>query len=227
MKKILIILLIVCTLCLVGCKDKNKSKRVIEDITGGWEMNSDVEKLDIPKEASKAFDKAYKNYKDMELEPITLLGTQVVAGTNYMFLCKSDKTWQVVVVYKDLKDKASITSVKELDYTLYTGKDMDFDSEEVTGGWEVNKNQETGKIDKDINEIFNKALKEYTGMELKPVTVLGTQLVAGNNYAVLALGSKTTKKKDYSMEIVTIYKDLEDNAELTSIAYLDLATFNE
>ena len=58
-----------------------------EPAVGGWTANADDPTL-IPEEALEAFNKATEELVGCDYEPIALLGSQVVAGTNYCLLCK-------------------------------------------------------------------------------------------------------------------------------------------
>ena len=58
-----------------------------EPAAGGWAANADDPTL-IPEEALEAFNKATEELVGCDYEPIALLGSQVVAGTNYCLLCK-------------------------------------------------------------------------------------------------------------------------------------------
>ena len=58
-----------------------------EPAAGGWAVNADDPTL-IPEEALEAFNKATEELVGCDYEPIALLGSQVVAGTNYCLLCK-------------------------------------------------------------------------------------------------------------------------------------------
>ena len=58
-----------------------------EPVAGGWAANADDPTL-IPEEALEAFNKATEELVGCDYEPIALLGSQVVAGTNYCLLCK-------------------------------------------------------------------------------------------------------------------------------------------
>ena len=58
-----------------------------EPVAGGWTANADDPTL-IPEEALEAFNKATEELVGCDYEPIALLGSQVVAGTNYCLLCK-------------------------------------------------------------------------------------------------------------------------------------------
>lgn len=93
-------------------------------IAGGWTVNDEIVTPSLTKDSKDAFDKAYAEYTDYDLEPAALLATQVVAGINYLYLCKGQETsqasapsWYFVVIYQDLSGNAKITSVEELDLT--------------------------------------------------------------------------------------------------------------
>ena len=58
-----------------------------EPVAGGWVANADDPTL-IPEAALEAFNKATEELVGCDYEPIALLGSQVVAGTNYCLLCK-------------------------------------------------------------------------------------------------------------------------------------------
>ena len=68
-------------LVVVGCGKK-------EEKAGGWQIDLDGVSLAFPNDASDAFNEAIEKQTEWQFEPLALLGTQVVAGTNYMFLCK-------------------------------------------------------------------------------------------------------------------------------------------
>lgn len=80
----------------------------------------------------------------------------------------------------------------------------------VVGGW---TQVEDKTVTEDLQKIFDQAMEKesenYTAIEL-----LETQLVAGTNYKFL---SETEDKKQV---IVTIYADLQGNAEVTDIEEL-------
>ena len=95
MKKIVISLLLV-VLCLstVGCGKKEKNVILLD----GWDVDLSAKELEMPKDAKDAFTRA--NKKKYKL--VALLATQVVEGTNYMFLVKDAVSYKIVVVYNNL-----------------------------------------------------------------------------------------------------------------------------
>ena len=78
-------------------------------IVGGWSINYDSTSLSKNSDAKSAFLKARKKVTDTKIQPIAFLGSQVVAGKNYCFLCKITATSSnarpeiaLVYVYEDL-----------------------------------------------------------------------------------------------------------------------------
>ena len=229
MKKIFIFALILC-ICLVGCGKKSGSSE--SGIAGGWTANDDIKAVSIPDDASKALDKATESYDGMTFEPIALLGKQVVSGTNYMILCKGTTVTEkpvtslkMVVVYNDLKGNASVSSVKDFDYTKYVSKDIEVNTEQLSGVWSVNSDIKATTLSDDVNEAFTKATS-IVGVEYTPIVYLGKQVVSGTNYAFLALAKTVTAESVYSIDVLTIYDSLDEDAKLSSVAYVNLADFN-
>lgn len=92
-----------------------------EPVCGGWQDSADGV---ITKEAQEAFDKAMAAYTDDNkvYTPLSLLGSQVVAGMNYAYLCEgkdADAASDVaaatykVVIYADLDGNATVSSIEE------------------------------------------------------------------------------------------------------------------
>ena len=143
MKKNLLTLLIsiLMVFTLVGCNfkeetpviDKSEQQEAVEPkedepITDGF---VEVEDKTLTDELREIFNKALEGYTGMSLEPIEIYQTQVVAGTNYKFVCSGTKTTNppisgsyFVTVYKDLQGNCSIIDVETI--TESTG-DVDGD----------------------------------------------------------------------------------------------------
>ena len=114
MRKDFLIILFVMVICLslVGCK-KKENERGGEKVNS-WVLNLKERENTIEKGNLKIFNAATQNYTNMKLTPVAILGEQVVAGTNYMFLASTDSGFKMVVVYHDLEDKSTITQVNDL-----------------------------------------------------------------------------------------------------------------
>ena len=80
MKKVICLLLIL-TLS-IGCLMVSHA----ENMVGGWTIPEDNK---VTEEAAAALEKAQEEIPGAKLVPVALLGSQVVAGVNYVFLCKT------------------------------------------------------------------------------------------------------------------------------------------
>ena len=83
-------------------------------IVGGWSL---PDSLFIPEEAKAIYNQAVDEI-DVEYEPIALLGTQVVAGTNYCFLCKNIDTGYALIYIQHKPDGSTALIEKN---ELYIG----------------------------------------------------------------------------------------------------------
>lgn len=91
----------------------------------------------------------------------------------------------------------------------------------IAGDWSIPEDQ---AITDEINNLFWQAMDSYqTGTittAYTPVALLGTQVVAGTNYAVLCRASEINKGR--TLVIVYLYQDLEGTATVLSINDLPL-----
>ncbi len=94
------------------------------------------------------------------------------------------------------------------------------DSAILAGGWTV---AEDPTVTDKINNKFQLAMDSYqTGtitISYIPVAYLGSQVVAGTNYAVLCKASEINKESKWV--IVYFYEDLEENLSVLDIADVD------
>lgn len=121
---ILMILALAMLLSMAACGQKSKQtaetvQRAEETLAGGWTHPEDTA---ITDEARAAFDKALEGFTGVAYEPVALIGTQVVAGMNYCFLCKATTVYPgaqpreaLVYIYADLQGNAEITDIVNLD----------------------------------------------------------------------------------------------------------------
>lgn len=62
---------------------------------GGWNITEDAKNFsvcDLPEEVASAFLKVTQNLAGARYEPLMFAATQVVAGINYMILCRETTT---------------------------------------------------------------------------------------------------------------------------------------
>lgn len=91
----------------------------------------------------------------------------------------------------------------------------------LAGGWTI---ADDPAISDDVNNIFFRALDSYqTGIittAYTPVALLGTQVVAGTNYAVLSKASEINQGSRWV--IIYLYQDLEENDTVLNITDVEL-----
>ena len=96
--------------------EKGKAENNSDSLVGSYNTNLVSFSLKDNPDAMNAFEAAFPNgYNYTHYEPIALLGTQVVSGTNYLYLCKS--TWTdyqenvsfvLLQIYQDLSGKSQV-----------------------------------------------------------------------------------------------------------------------
>lgn len=191
-------------------------------MVGEWLINGN-----LPALKDDSFDQAVANYDGMSFIPVLKLATQVVAGTNTMYLTygtpitpNAASSLKVVTVYKDLSGNSSILRVADFHLSDYVqDASLPSNSEEhLAGGWNVCAEM-TSLLDEPTASLFAKALASSPeGNRYQAICVLGRQVVAGTNYTILA-------KLDSQLYVVTMYVDLENNAAFTSECAIDLLDF--
>lgn len=202
-----------------------------ETIAGGW-TTYDGTTPALNDDIRASWDKAMEAMMGVSYEPVRLLATQVVAGTNYAILARGTTTtetpvtdWYVAVMYVDLEGNASISSIKKIDLADVQVADESASAGDVVGGWEVANPDNSVLEPEDAQQAFNKAREAYVGVELNPIATLGTQVVAGTNYLVLCTGAPVTEHPKNELYVATVYSDLEGGAQMTNVAPLNLLAY--
>ena len=199
------------------------------ELLGGWTV-VDAEAAELPEEAQTAFDKASEGWVGTDLKPVALIGSQTVSGVNYAILAKATTVTAepvmknvLVIVYADLNGGAEIKTVADLD-----GLDA-YSSDEasgLTGGWEIA--DVTGSMPgEEEAALLEKAQEGYTGESFSLVAELSEQLVAGTNHRYFCRSVTVSSEPASGLCVVTVYADLNGNAEITDVQNFDIANFNE
>lgn len=199
-------------------------------LLGGWTINSDYVPV-LTEESEKAFQDALVGYTGMNLKPVTLLATQVVAGTNFLYLCQGEAVtaephpgWYLVVVYRDLEGKAQFSSVEKLNVTDLKTTEKTPEAN-LAGGWTLMPPSNTVTLSEEALSAFNQATVGYTGVTLSPLALLATQVVAGKNYMIFCHGTMVTAEPLDSLYIATVYVNPEGKAELSDVQQLDYLAY--
>lgn len=75
------------------------------------------------------------------------------------------------------------------------------------------------KVDltEEAQKAFDTAMQGYNGAIYDPIALLGTQVVAGINYAILCKQTVVVLGKNPELKVLYIYQDLQGNAEVTDV----------
>ena len=213
-KKCLVIILIIVCLVLVGCKKEENKK-------GEWEL--------VLSEANDFLDEdakdAIRNY-NKELKPIALLGEQVVAGKNYMYLVCDSNSYKIAVIYKDLEGKMQVTKITDFDVLNYVNENKSANNETVVGGWTTEIPGKPMMLEGAIQAAFEEANKKIVGVTYYPIRVLASKEKDGTNYAIICYGKMSDANSTTGIYVQTI--NMTGNTEeIVSISSVDLKEFNK
>ena len=189
--------------CLTSCDDEEKTDngKSGDEIVGGWSSPDSVKLTD---EATNALKKATEKLAGGTYEPIALLGTQVVAGTNYRLLCTftpategADASYTIVTVYEDLEGNAEITEI------LNSNAKVNVTAEVIDGGWVA---PETPDVTEEAGKALQAAVSQMVGAQYNPLALMGTQVVAGTNYCLLCEITPVVENPESHYSVVTVYQ---------------------
>ena len=176
-------------------------------ITGGWAINN--------ANAMSAFEKATEDLDGYRYDVAAVLGSQIVAGTNYLYLCRAEMVvpdakpeYVILKVYEDLEGNAEITG----SLRLLEGKE----------GWEYNDANPYMDENEEVKVAFDKALEGLTGVEYKPIAYIGYK---DNSYAVLTKITITSVEPLTSLSMVYITKT-DSGAMIDDIYDIDMSLEN-
>jgi len=198
--------------------------------TGSWTLNDDETEAYLPEKAKEAFETALEGYTGMNFTPIALLGTQVVAGTNYMYLCRgtavvpnAEPALKVVIIYRDLEGNASITRVTDFDLTQVYEQALSEEEVAIVGGWTVSSDYMVANLPADVETAMADATANETEKTYENLAFLGSKVVAGVEYAVL---THTTSGDTQAIEVTFVCAGVDGTTVIVESLPLDLASYN-
>ncbi len=202
-------------------------------LLGGWEVNEDVPANALTSDESETFDQAMQGYVGMSLTPVCVLATQVVSGTNLAYLCQgapvapnAQPGWYVAVVYKDLEGACKMSGVEEIVVSEPATADETV-PQGLTGGWSVapQVTDDALIVPDEAGAAFVAGAEKHLGVALRPLALLGTQLVSGTNYRLICVGAPATLDPNTQLYVVDVYQNLEGEAEFTAVEAFDLLAY--
>ena len=221
MKKVSLLIIILC-LFITGCGKK-------EVVVKNWQTTITTKESLMSEEIKSIFNRATsgKPYK-----ALALLATQVVAGSNYMYLALEDNaSYKIIAIHNNLSNEASIMTVSDFDYTKYTFENFEYQNQTLSGGWNVYtspmlSSTKNNVLDGDVLRVFESATKNLVGAVYLPIANLGYLDEDGTKYAILCYGELATANNDEGIFLVTLYNTGNTN-EIISSAYVNLGDFNK
>ena len=198
-----------------------------EGLVGGWEIPF-YKEPEMNEGVAEVFEKGMEGLVGVGYIPFSLLGTQVVAGTNYAFLCLATTVtaepvqyWAIVYMYEDLEGNVSILDIASLTPSI-DGQEVGSNLPEsgLVGGWTMPEDKSVK--DNDNEAFFMKATDELLGVNYIGEALLGTQVVAGTNYAYLAEATAVVPNAQPQWKIVYIWEKVDGTIEVTDIHDLNL-----
>ena len=196
--------------------EKEKAKNNSDTLVGAYNTNLVSFSLKDNPDAMNAFEAAFPNgYNYTHYEPIALLGTQVVSGTNYLYLCKS--TWTdyqenvsfvLLQIYQDLSGKSEVMGSAIL-FPTEESREEGEDYIDNTGSY-LPENIPA------IQNAFNEAVKDNENVSYIPLAYIGKHTQEGKPEEDVIFTAKKSKGKDAktNYELLYIGKDKDGKAKL-------------
>ena len=185
-------------------------------LVGAYNTNLVSFSLKDNPDAMNAFEAAFPNgYNYTHYEPIALLGTQVVSGTNYLYLCKS--TWTdyqenvsfvLLQIYQDLSGKSQVVGSAIL-FPTEESREEGEDYIDNTGSY-LPENIPA------IQNAFNETVKDNENVSYIPLAYIGKHTQEGKPEEDVIFTAKKSKGKDAktNYELLYIAKDKDGKAKL-------------
>ena len=174
-------------------------------LVGAYNTNLVSFSLKDNPDAMNAFEAAFPNGNNYtHYEPIALLGTQVVSGTNYLYLCKS--TWTdyqenvsfvLLQIYQDLSGKSEVMGSAIL-FPTEESREEGEDYIDNTGSY-LPENIPA------IQNAFNEAVKDNENVSYIPLAYIGKHTQEGKPEEDVIFTAKKSKGKDAKTNYELLY----------------------
>jgi hypothetical protein len=178
-------------------------------MVGSWNVNVSNK---MPQKVASAMSALSEQLMGAEYDFIAYLGFQVVNGTNHAVLAKQvvvtgrDTTNVVVIVFNEKPGNMELTLVS-IDRVVEGGL--------PEGGIHINP---TMDIPDDAMDAWTDAFEGFTGSNVVPIALLGTQVVKGTNYIFAAEITPVVINGDSKIAVVTV------NPMTKQVSFADILT---
>ena len=196
--------------------EKEKAENNSDSLVGAYNTNLVSFSIKDNPDAMNAFEAAFPNgYNYTHYEPIALLGTQVVSGTNYLYLCKS--TWTdyqenisfvLLQIYQDLSGKSEVMGSA----ILFPTEESEEDGEDYS----YNTGSYLPENIPAIQNIFKEAVPDDENAYYIPLAYIGKHTQEGKAEEDVIFTAKDPRGTDtkISYELFYIGKDKDGKAKL-------------
>ena len=174
-------------------------------LVGAYNTNLVSFSLKDNPDAMNAFEAAFPNgYNYTHYEPIALLGTQVVSGTNYLYLCKS--TWTdyqenvsfvLLQIYQDLSGKSEVMGSA----ILFPTEESEEDGEDYS----YNTGSYLPENIPAIQNAFKESVPNNENVSYIPLAYIGKHTQEGKPEEDVIFTAKKSKGKDAKTSYVLLY----------------------
>ena len=192
-------------------------------IVGGWTPAADYE---VTEERKAIFDKGMATLLGVDYVPLAYLGSQLVAGTNHVFLVKGTAvvptrpvSYALVYLYQDLQGNVKLLNFADLGIVPNEDGTVTPPEEGPMGAWSY---AEDPAVSEEMQTRLNKALEGMVGASYAPVANLGSQVVAGLNRCLLCQVTPVVPNAQPHYALVYVYETLDGGAELMQVIDLDV-----
>ena len=196
--------------------EKEKAENNSDSLVGAYNTNLVSFSIKDNPDAMNAFEAAFPNgYNYTHYEPIALLGTQMVSGTNYLYLCKS--TWTdyqenvsfvLLQIYQDLSGKSEVMGSAIL-FPTEESREEGEDYIDNTGSY-LPENIPA------IQNAFEEAVPDDENTYYIPLAYIGKHTQEGKPEEDVIFAAKDPRGTDakISYELFYIGKDKDGKAKL-------------
>ena len=185
--------------------EKEKAENNSDSLVGAYNTNLVSFSIKDNPDAMNAFEAAFPNgYNYTHYEPIALLGTQVVSGTNYLYLCKS--TWTdyqenvsfvLLQIYQDLSGKSQVMGSAIL-FPTEESREEGEDYIDNTGSY-LPENIPA------IQNAFKESVPNNENVSYIPLAYIGKHTQEGKPEEDVIFTAKKSKGKDAKTSYVLLY----------------------
>ncbi|MBQ6146880.1 MAG: hypothetical protein IJI82_07600 [Clostridia bacterium] len=228
MKKILIGLLAVLLMLTVACNKEAEAQTVVgadEPLAGGW---TPAEDSSLTEERLAIFEKGMAALLGVDYVPLAYLGSQVVAGTNHVFLVKGTMvvptqpvSYALAYLYEDLQGGVQILTIADLPIVPQEDGTLALPEEGLMGGWYYA--EDPAFTDEDEAKLEG-ALRNQVGASYTIVAYVGEQVVAGLNRCLLVQVTPVVPDARPHYALAYVYTDLQGESTLTEVMDLDVGS---